>query len=123
MYTCVQCKKQLQNIRSFRGHIYRHVATSYQHQCATCSRKFGSPELLEQHQRIHLVVQQKCVDCGMEFSSFDELKQHRREHRTAEKMKNKDLKWKCIDCGKMYRNHLADDVKDLCLKDFSFSVG
>ncbi|KAG4075766.1 hypothetical protein HA402_003592 [Bradysia odoriphaga] len=121
LYTCIQCKKQLQNIRSFRGHIYRHIATSYQHQCATCSRKFGSAELLEQHQRIHLVVQQKCTDCGVEFSSFDELKQHRREHRTAEKMKNKDLKWKCVDCGKMLMNRSSLFMHEKIHKDRQYS--
>ncbi|KAJ6639126.1 Serendipity locus protein H-1 [Pseudolycoriella hygida] len=121
LYTCTKCKKQLQNIRSFRGHIYRHVATLYQHQCPTCSRKFGSSELLEQHQRTHLVVEQKCIDCGMEFPSFDELKQHRREHRTADKMKNKDLKWKCIDCGKMLMNRSSLFMHEKIHKDRQYS--
>ena len=72
----------MKNIRSFRGHIYRHITTSYQHQCTTCSRKFISLELLQQHQRIHSIIKQKCIQCGIELANYDELKQHKREHRT-----------------------------------------
>lgn len=103
----------MENIRSYRGHYQRHLTNKFQ--CSICPKKFSTQILLNEHSTIHTNdVRHICKECALSFLDYTDLKEHIREHKqVASKKKTTDLKWKCMDCGKllMNRSSLAMHVK------------